>query len=343
MRVAVAAGLLVLAVAAGAASSAGEDAEARGGPAAGVPLGLPPELAAHLADEDGSAALGRRLFFAPVLSADRSLACAGCHEPEHGFAGTTPLGTGVAGRSTLRNVPTLLNRALGASFMWDGAAATLEEQVLLPIENEREMDLPLDEALARLAGDPGWAAAFAEVYGGPPTRARLADALASYVRGLLHGGTRVDRFRAGEREALTPAERGGLWLYESRAGCWRCHSGPNFTDEGFHNTGVRARDGRPAEGRGAVTGEPADRGRFKTPTLRGLTLTAPYMHDGSLATLEEVVEFYRRGGGANDDLSSRIAPIELSDADAASLVAFLRALSEPASEPSGGTSGDSGQ
>jgi cytochrome c peroxidase len=292
---------------------------------ADVPLGLPAELAETRAS--GSVvALGRRLFFDPILSVDRTVACASCHDPETGFADDQPLSAGVAGRRTLRNAPTLYNRALGTSFMWDGRASTLESQVLQPIENELEMDLPLADAVQRLAAAPAYVALFAEAFGEEPSEARLADALAGFVRCILRGDSRVDRFRRGSHDALTPAERGGMWLFESRGGCWRCHGGVNFTDEAFHNTGVGAGDGELDEGRDFVTGEEADRGAFKTPTLRGLVETAPYMHDGSLATLEEVVEFYREGGHANENLDPLIAPVEMTDQDVANLVAFLRAL-----------------
>ncbi len=292
-----------------------------------VPLGLPADLAPPDDASPEVVALGRRLFFDPILSLDRTVACASCHRPESGLADAEPTSRGVGGRRTLRNTPTVLNRALGTRFFWDGRAASLEEQALAPIEDEREMALPLDEALARLAADADYAAAFEGAFGGPPTRERLARALASFVRRLWIGDSPVDRFRAGEHDALTPAERAGLWLFESRGGCWRCHSGPNFSDEDFHATGVGARDGVPEDGRFAVTGDPRDRGRFKTPTLRGVALTAPYMHDGSLATLEEVVEFYRRGGNPSENLDPALRPLELSDRDAANLVAFLRALS----------------
>ena len=288
-----------------------------------VPDGLPQDLAARW-PADGLAELGRRLFFDPLLSADRSVACASCHDPARGFADSEPLSLGVGGRRTLRNTPTLYNRVLGERFMWDGRAATLEEQVLLPIENELEMALPLEEALARLAAHDEYPARFAAAAGGPPTRERLAASLAGFVRRVVRGDSRVDRFRAGAFGALTPEERGGLWFFESRGGCWRCHAGPNFTDEDFHNTGVGV-DGEDA-GRMAITGDERDRGAFKTPTLRGLVETAPYMHDGSLTTLEEVVEFYRRGGGANPHLDPRLAPLEMTDRDALNLVAFLKAL-----------------
>ena len=294
-----------------------------------VPTGLPREqLGKVLVASAEQVELGRQLFFDPLLSSDRSVSCSSCHSPEHGFADTEPLSTGVAGRKTLRNSPTLLNRALGRHFMWDGTASTLEDQVLLPIENPLEMDLPLSDALARLSENDDYRSSFDAAYGGPPNKTHLAAALAAFVRRQLHGDSRVDRFRQGEHDALTPEERGGMWLFESRAGCWQCHVGANFTDEDFHNTGVSAATSSEDTGRRAVTGKPEDTGAFKTPTLRALAVTAPYMHDGSLTTLEEVVEFYRKGGHPNPDLDEAVLPIHMSDRDAQNLVAFLRALSD---------------
>ena len=273
------------------------------------------------------ARLGARLFDDRLLSADRSVACASCHKPALGFADSRARSLGVGGRETERNAPTLFNRVLGARFMWDGRAATLEEQALLPIENPLEMGLPLDEAVARLDADATYRAEFQRVLGAPPTRDGLARALAAHVRTLVPGASPVDRFRTGDFGALDDAERAGLWFYESRGGCWRCHGGVNFSDEEFHNTGVGAELATPDPGRAAITGAPEDRGRFKTPTLRGVALTAPYMHDGSLATLEEVVDFYRGGGHANPNLDPLVRPLEMDERDARNLVAFLRALS----------------
>lgn len=272
-------------------------------------------------------ALGRRLFFDPLLSSDGSISCASCHRPSHGFADPRPLSVGVAGRSTLRHAPALLNRALGRAFMWDGRATTLEEQVLRPIVNPLEMDLSLEDALQRLALDEGYASGFRDLTGSEPRETDLSRALATFVRRLWHAGSSVDRFRSGDVRALSPAEKAGMWVYESRGGCWRCHGGANFTDESFHNTGIGAVDGVALPGRMGFTGAREDRGAFKTPTLRGLTLTGPYMHDGSLASLEEVIAFYRRGGQANPDLDGNLRALELSDQDASNLVAFLRALS----------------
>ena len=293
------------------------------------PLGLPER--SHV-EGDALVELGRRLFFEPRLSRNATVACASCHDPARAFADGTPLSVGVHGEPTRRNAPTLLNRAFGEAFMWDGSAASLEEQVLMPLENPIEMDLPVEEALARLATEPAWTEAF-EAAGVAVDREGLAAGLAAFVRRLTLGDSPVDRFRAGERSALDAEERAGLWFYESRGRCWRCHSGANFSDEAFHNTGVGVRDGRPEEGRFEVTGDEADRGRFKTPTLRGVALTAPYMHDGSLATLEDVVAFYRQGGVHNAGLDEAMAPIEMTDQDAVNLVAFLEALSRRADGP----------
>jgi len=293
-----------------------------------IPFGLdelPQDLIRDFRPE--VATLGRQLFSDPILSVDHKTSCASCHQPEHGFASTERLPMGSLGRHALRNAPTLLNRAYGKTFSWDGKASELETQVLLPIENPNEMALPLEQALARLAADAEYAKRFQKLFGREPRKDDLALALASYVRSLLTGDSVIDRFHAGQEVELAPAEKAGMWIFESKGGCWQCHSGSNFSDEGFHNSGVGVVDGRPEPGRAAVTGKRRDKGAFKTPTLRGLPATAPYMHDGSLATLEAVVAFYRRGGNANPGIDPRLKPLDLSDQEAGFLVAFLRALS----------------
>lgn len=279
----------------------------------GQPYGLAAE---PLARDEARAALGRKLFFDPRLSRDGTVSCASCHLPEHGFADPRAHSVGVDGFKTPRNSPSLFNRALGKSFFWDGRVTSLEEQVLMPIENQDEMGNPVAQVLERL--------------GGTLTRAELGAALADFVRGVWIGDSPVDRFQGGEFAALSVEERLGLWVYESKGRCWRCHSGPNFSDEDFHNTGVGVRAGKPEDGRMQVTSDERDRGRFKTPTLRGVALNAPYMHDGSQATLEDVVAFYKRGGGANPQLDEALVGIDISDEDARNLVAFLKALSRRA-------------
>jgi len=229
----------------------------------------------------------------------------------------------------------LFNRGFAPRQMWDGRAATLEEQALIPIANPVEMALPIDEALERLRADASYSRAFEANYEGGVTRENLARALAAFVRRLTYADSAVDRFRLGETNWLTRRERTGMWLFESRGRCWRCHSGPNLSDEALHNTGVGVRDGAPEPGRAEITNDEADLGQFKTATLRGLAFTAPYMHDGSLATLEDVVRFYERGGGTNPALDPILEPFELNDEERASLVAFLGALSRSGPPPEG--------
>jgi cytochrome c peroxidase len=271
--------------------------------------------------------LGQRLFSDPILSADGKIACATCHQPDHGFASPLRVATGISGRQGRRNVPSLFNRGYGRYFFWDGRATTLEEQAVGPLTSTLEMGGTVDAILKRLQARDDYRRSFQEAFSGAITKDTLVRALAAYERTLLLGDSRVDRFRAGAVDALNEHERHGLWLYESRGGCWRCHSGPNFTDEEFHNTGI-GWNAKPADwGRYEATGKDADRGRFKTPGLRGLTRTAPYMHDGSLESLEDVVSFYNRGGNANPNLDPAVKPLELSEQERQDLVAFLRALS----------------
>lgn len=293
-----------------------------------VPLGLPDRPATP--DNPLTAArveLGRKLFFDPILSADNTVACATCHRPEHGFAGPDPRPRGIGGRLAARRAPTLLNRAYGTAFFWDGRTGTLEEQALEPIANPDEMGSSVPDAVARLKGDPGYKKLFAAVFEDGVTAANLGKALAGFERVLVRADSPVDRFRhKGQRSALTPSEIHGLWLYESKGQCWQCHSGANFTDEGFHNTGVGWGSSPQDLGREAVTKQAADRGKFKTPTLRGVGLRAPYMHDGSVKTLEDVVEFYNRGGTANPNRAPAIRPLGLTKEEMQDLVAFLKAL-----------------
>jgi cytochrome c peroxidase len=271
--------------------------------------------------------LGRSLFFDPVLSADSTFACATCHRPEQGFTNRRPTSVGVHGRRGKRNVPAIFNRGYGRAFFWDGRIATLEEQVLQPIIAEDEMAMILPEATQRLARDPEYARRFNRAFSRPVNADDLARALASYVRTIRAGGSPFDRFVAGDATALSDLEREGLEIFQGKGRCVRCHTGTNLTDERFHNTGVAWRDGvLHDEGRALVTGAERDRGAFKTPTLREVPRTPPYMHDGSLATLEDVVDFYNDGGRANPYLDPRIAPLDLSDQERRALVAFLTAL-----------------
>jgi cytochrome c peroxidase len=294
-----------------------------------MPLGLDalPPVPADNPTTQAKIRLGRRLFSDPILSADGKVSCATCHQPDHGFASPGRVATGVFGRQGRRNVPSLFNRGYGRSFFWDGRATSLEEQVVGPLTSPLEMGSSMDAIVMRLQAQNHYRLGFHETFGGDVTKDNLVRALAAYERSLLMGNSRVDQFRAGGVDSLNDHERHGLWLYESRGGCWRCHSGPNFTDEAFHNTGIGWNEQPADRGRYEVTKQEADKGRFKTPGLRGLSRTAPYMHDGSLASLEDVVAFYNRGGNANPNLDPTLRPLDLSVQDRQDLVAFLKALS----------------
>ncbi|MFT7485873.1 MAG: cytochrome c peroxidase [Candidatus Paceibacteria bacterium] len=285
------------------------------------------ELAAGWSARAEEVALGRRLFFDSILSRDKSVACATCHQPEFAFADDKRFSIGIDNQRTSFNSPSLINKALSTNVFWDGRASSIESQVLLPIQNETEMGLGLEEALERVTADATYSADFQATYQSAPNEQNLAKAMSAFIRALAFADSPVDRFRNGETTALNSSERAGLWVYEGRGGCWKCHVGPNLSDEQFHNTGIGSLEGIPLPGRSGATGEITDLGKFRTPGLRMLTKTAPYMHDGSLATLEEVIEFYREGGHANENLSPKLKPIDLSDEDAKNLVAFLRALS----------------
>jgi cytochrome c peroxidase len=256
--------------------------------------------------------LGRRLFRDRRLSRDRSVACSSCHDPDRAFSDGRPVAIGIGRQVGRRSAPALINRGYGRAFFWDGRAATLEEQVLQPIQDPKEMNMTLGEASERV--------------GLPPHE--ISRALASYVRSILSGNSRFDRFVNGDRRALSPEQQEGLRVFRGKGNCTSCHVGPNFTDERFHNTGIAWRDGVfQDEGRFAVTGTAEDRGAFKTPTLREVAGTAPYMHDGSLLSLEDVVAYYDRGGNANPGLDPELRPLTLTASEKRSLVAFLRALS----------------
>ncbi|MEM9411139.1 MAG: cytochrome c peroxidase [Planctomycetota bacterium] len=280
--------------------------------------------------------LGRRLFFDPILSRDGKVACSSCHRPENGFANSDKIAVGIHGRKGTRNVPTILNRGYGKQFSWDGRATSLEQQALLPIENPNELGNDLDSVINSLRADRSYVADFSTVFStdkssGPEwvTAENLGKAIAAFERVLVYGNSKVDRFRASDYTALSKEARQGMWIFESRGGCWKCHGGENLTDEEFHNTGVGFGEQNRDVGLEEYTKDPKDRFKFKTPTLRGVSLTAPYMHDGSAATLKDVVDFYNRGGSPNDPkLDSDMKPLNLTDEEVGFLVEFLKGLSQ---------------
>jgi cytochrome c peroxidase len=276
---------------------------------------------------EARARLGKRLFYDTSLSRTRDVACATCHEQATAFAEPDVVSTGVDGRQGNRNAPPLMNLAWSESFFWDGRAPTLEEQAGKPIENPDEMDLPLADAAARIGEDPTYASAFAEAYGGPPNEESLQKAIASFVRTLVSANSAYDRHQRGEDGDFDQAASRGEELFLSdRGGCFHCHPAGRLTNEGFFNNGTYA--GSADTGRMLVTGRSGDVGKFKTPGLRNVELTAPYMHDGSLATLEAVIEQYDRGGSGDPTTDPQIVPLGLSSQEKADLLAFLRSLTD---------------
>jgi cytochrome c peroxidase len=284
--------------------------------------------------------LGRWLFYDTRLSADNSVACATCHRPEHAFSEPTPVSSGIRGQKGTRKAPTFINQAVTIypHFFWDGRAGSLEDQALGPIANPVEMGNTHESMIAALARVPSYAPYFEQAFGTPEiTRERVAKAIADYERTRMSGNSPWDRWRYNRDEAaVSAAVKTGHDLFNNKAGCAQCHLGNNFTDAQFHNLGVGwsevtgsfADDGRWTVTKALPEGQrrDADRGAFKTPTLREVTRHAPYMHDGSMATLREVVQFYNRGGIKNPWLDPKIKPLELTESEIDALVAFLRAL-----------------
>lgn len=295
-----------------------------------VPLGL--DLAAPVPEGNAltvhKVELGRRLFFDPVLSTDGTLSCASCHQPPRYFTDGRTRPIGVDGHEGARNVPSILNAAYGRTFFWDGRAESLEAQVLQPIRGEGELGLGLEELTRRLEEREDYRTAFRDAFGeGEVSPERVARALASYLRTLRSGDAPIDRFLHGDTAALPPEAKRGFRLFVGRANCGVCHLAPLFTDHRFHNTGVSW--GSPDQGRFAVTGREEDRGAFRTPSLRNVAMTAPYMHDGSLATLEDVIEHYDGGGRPNPALDEEILPLDLTPREKRQLIAFLESLTGP--------------
>ncbi len=324
-------------------------------------LDLPPGVLEPIIPEDnpltiGKVELGKRLYFDKRLSADDTVSCATCHDPEKGFADGEIIAVGIKGQKGTRNSPTTLNTAFFDTQFWDGRALTLEEQAKLPLINPLEMGmLSHDAVVVKISDISEYRADFKSVFGTDNiTIDYIVQAIASFERTLVSFNSPFDRFIAGEDTAISSSAMRGWELFQGKARCITCHefniSYPFFTDNKFHNIGVAMKDkdfeklarragsvdadpsalaSKEASselGRYIVTREPKDIGAFKTSGLREIALTAPYMHDGSEPTLESVIEFYNKGGELNPNLDGGIRPLGLSEEEKKDLVEFMKAL-----------------
>ena len=274
--------------------------------------------------------LGRKLFFDPRLSGAANMACASCHSPMFGWSDGLPTARGNEGRLLARATPSILNLAYGKQFMWDGRLPTLEAQALAPIVADAEMNMPMPVLIDRLVGIDAYVQAFEAAYPGEGiTPVTIGAALAAFERTLVSDDTPFDRWVAGDEDAMTEQQVRGFEIFreKERGNCETCHAAPTFSDEGFHNLGL-ASFGAKNPDRGRFTQKPVKivDGAFKTPMLRGVALTAPYFHDGSAQTLEEVVEHYVKGGVVKTNLSPNMKPLTLTPAEQRDLVAFMHAL-----------------
>ncbi len=291
------------------------------------PLGLPRVAASK--DNPTTrekAELGRALFFEPRLSSDGSISCASCHNPSLGFSNGLPVAVGYQGRTGRRNSPTIFNTAYATVQFWDGRAASLEKQAYGSLQDPANVGpQKMDEVAKRLNAIPGYREWFKKVFHGPAAPDRIVKAIAAFERTILSGNAPVDRYLKGDKTAMSPQAVRGFDLFKGKGRCALCHFvGPNFYDDDFHNLGVGMGKENPDLGRYNVTKNPADKGRFKTSTLRNIADTPPYMHDGSQKTLKEVVEFYDDGGRKNPNLDRLIKPLHLTDEEEADLVAFMK-------------------
>jgi len=301
--------------------------------------------------------LGRQLYFDPRLSADSTVSCASCHNPAEGYTARTKTGVGIRGQLGGRNSPASFNRILSGPQFWDGRADSLEAQAVGPIQNPIEMGFTHEGVVKRLGENPVYRKQFERIFG-ELTIDRVGQAIAAFERAIVTAPSPYDyqeQFRpfaaldaddiaddadlakryadakaAVEAQPMSEeAKRGREIFFTEKGNCTACHVGANLADEKYHNIGIGMDTAEPDLGRFTVTKDPKDTGGFKTPTVRNVALTAPYMHDGSIATLEEVVEWYDKGGHANPHLSEKIRPLQLSAQDKADLVAFMKACTGP--------------
>lgn len=313
-RVALLAAILVVV-----AVVAGQGAE----PKPRLPLGLQ-EQAIFIPDDNPltpeKIALGKQFFWDKRWSKSGTVACVSCHQPNHGWTDPQRFSTNFEGKPTARRAPTIVNRLFSDRQLWTGLRASLEDQA------KNDSNRSDDTVVAHLGTLPVYQEQHRKVFGRDLDADGVAQAIAAYVRTILSGNSPYDRFKAGDKNAMSASAQRGLVLFEGKANCVRCHVGFNFTDEGYRNIGVGMDKEKPDLGRFVVTKNEADKGAFKTPTLRDVAKRAPYMHDGSEKALADVVAFYNKGGVKNPWLSSDVRPLGLTDQEQADLVEFMKAL-----------------
>jgi cytochrome c peroxidase len=272
--------------------------------------------------------LGKKLFFDPALSRDSTISCGSCHQENKFFADNLQVSNGIDGRKGLRNAPSLVNVAYQFSLFWDGGNPTLEQQAIAPIENHDEMDIDVNKVVERLNKNSEYVTLFQKAYKQLPSVYTLTRAIACYERTLIGGRSRYDKFAINhDSTLLTPSEKNGLVLFFNETGdCFHCHQGFNFTDNSFRNNGLYLTYAD--SGRARITQMPSDIGKFKVPSLRNVEKTAPYMHDGSITTLEGVLDHYISGGKNHPNKSVIIKGLKLSDQEKKDIINFLKALTD---------------
>ncbi len=268
--------------------------------------------------------LGKKLYFDTRLSQGNLLSCASCHSPSYGWSDGQPTGVGHLMKRLGRRSPTIINAAYGLIFMWDGRADTLEEQALGPIQADVEMAMPIDQLLTRLKAIPEYPPLFEAAFPGKGiTAENIGKAIATYERTVISGRAPFDAWIDGDERAISDAAKRGFALFNTKAQCNECHSGWNFTDDSFHDIGLASED----IGRGKILPEVLkSQHAFKTPGLREITHRAPFMHNGSMTTLEQVIEHYNTGGINRPSRSELIKPLNLTNQEKADLIAFLKTL-----------------
>jgi cytochrome c peroxidase len=279
------------------------------------------------------AGLGKLLFFDPLLSKNKAISCATCHKPEYAFADTSAVSKGFKDRKGSRNTPTAMNVLLQKAFFWDGRAKTLEEQALAPIENPVEMNLPIEEAVKRLQKSDRYNGYFKKIFKSEPNRGNLAEALAAFERTLETSDSPFDSWKfSDDPDAVSESVKRGFVLFNTKGKCSQCHFGADFTQNEFRNVGLFNGKNLNDSGRMAITGKKEDLGKFKTPSLRNVAVTAPYMHNGMAKTLDAVIDFYNDPDKIVPDAINRDSilskPLGLTEEEKKDIKEFLLALTD---------------